>query len=124
MTPASRVPLAWSQSISSMGFNPLPPTAWEKARPGSGEVAETRPRFPSPVGAGSPGGPEPVRVPAFLAPRHLLGVRPASEEADWRLLAPWGLPLLGLRPRDGPDSWAVEWVQGLAGRVCERSSTD
>lgn len=38
VTPASRAPLAWSQNISSMGFNPLPPTAWEKNGEGSTEA--------------------------------------------------------------------------------------
>lgn len=58
VTPASRAPLAWSQSISSMGFNPLPPTAWEKKRTGSREVAETTPLSPSPVEASSRGNPD------------------------------------------------------------------
>lgn len=46
MTPASRAPLAWSQNISSMGFNPLPPTAWEKKE---GVGMEARRRLMTPL---------------------------------------------------------------------------
>lgn len=79
MTPASRAPLAWSQSISSMGFNPLPPTAWEKKK--DEEAGRWRRRRPSLRLQWELilGGTEmPVRGSGFLATLHVAGAPPAA----------------------------------------------
>lgn len=112
VTPASRAPLAWSQSISSMGFNPLPPTAWEKKE--DEEAGRWRRRRPSLrlqwelILGGNRDASEGLRISGHPASGR--GSACSSQKARaliWWLLVPWGLPLLGLRPTKG------SWMSGL-----------